>query len=136
MANLDDKSFQCPLELTMALVGGKWQCVILWHLRKHSLRFNQLKRRLGDITPKMLTQQLRDLEENDLIYRKVYPVIPPKVEYGLTEYGKTFVPILKSMYMWGDQYSKDYSVAVDTSSQERAIREERRTLEKKPEQKK
>lgn len=131
MADIREKVFNCPLEITVSLVGGKWQCVILWHLRKGALRFSQLKRRLPGITPKMLTQQLRDLEENDLIVRKIYPVIPPKVEYTLSEYGNSFVPVLKSMYSWGKQYSKEYDIMIDSAFQEMILKEEKNSKESK-----
>lgn len=131
MADIREKVFNCPLEITVSLVGGKWQCVILWHLRKGALRFSQLKRRLPGITPKMLTQQLRDLEENELIVRKIYPVIPPKVEYTLSEYGNSFVPVLKSMYSWGKQYSKEYDIRIDSAFQEMILREEKNNKENK-----
>jgi DNA-binding HxlR family transcriptional regulator len=72
----------------------------------------------------MLTQQLRDLEDNGLIYREVYPVVPPKVEYSLTEVGKTFVPVLRSMYKWGRNYSDEFEVEIDTTLQETIIKEE------------
>lgn len=125
MGDLRDKIFHCPLEVTTSLVGGKWQCVILWHLREGTLRFRQLQKRLPGITPKMLTQQLRGLEDSGLISRKVYPVIPPKVEYSLTDYGETFLPILEAMYRWGKQYSENFNLFVDTYFQEKVIREEK-----------
>lgn len=124
MSGASDKIYRCPLELSIDLIGGKWKCVILWHLRKGPLRFSQLKRRLPGVTQKMLTQQLRDLEDNGLINREVYPVIPPKVEYSLTEVGKTFVPVLKSMYKWGRNYSDEFEVEIDTTLQETIIKEE------------
>lgn len=130
MADLKEKVFHCPLEVTTSLVGGKWQCVILWHLRQGKLRFNQLQKRLIGITPKMLTQQLRDLQDNGLISRKVYPIIPPKVEYTLTEYGESFLPILQAMYSWGENYSKSFHLFVDTYFQEQVIAEEKQQAEK------
>jgi DNA-binding HxlR family transcriptional regulator len=119
-----DKTYRCPLELSIDLIGGKWKCVILWHLRKGTLRFSQLKKRLPGVTQKMLTQQLRDLEENGLIHREVYPVVPPKVEYSLTDEGKVFLPVLKSMYKWGSSYSDKYHVEIDTTLQETILKEE------------
>lgn len=124
MSIASEKIYRCPLELSIDIIGGKWKCVLLWHLRKGALRFSQLKRRLPGITQKMLTQQLRDLEEHGLIHREVYPVVPPKVEYSLTEEGKTFVPVLRSMYKWGRNYSDKFDVDIDTTLQETIIKEE------------
>jgi DNA-binding HxlR family transcriptional regulator len=76
------------------------------------------------ITPKMLTQQLRDLEENGLVHREVYAVIPPKVEYSLTEDGKTFLPVLQAMYKWGRSYADQFDITIDTSLQEKIIKQE------------
>ena len=118
--------FNCPLELTMDIVKGKWQCVILWHLRLGPLRFGQLQRRLPGITQKMLSQQLLKLEQDFLLTKKIYPIIPPKVEYSLTELGKSFIPILHSMYTWGKKYSKTYGVEVDTSFYESILEYEKK----------
>ncbi|MCY7009159.1 helix-turn-helix domain-containing protein [Fusobacterium simiae] len=118
--------FNCPLELTMDIVKGKWQCVILWHLRLGPLRFGQLQRRLPGVTQKMLSQQLLKLEQDCLLTRKVYPIIPPKVEYSLTEVGESFIPILHSMYSWGKNYSKMFGVRVDTSFYEAILEYERK----------
>ena len=79
--------------------------LILWYLSYKVLRFSEIKKKLPQVTQKMLTQQLRDLEEDKLIFRKVYPVIPPKVEYGLTELGEKIIPILKLMHGFGAEYS-------------------------------
>ena len=99
----------CPVEATLDLVGGKYKALILWHLSGGTLRFSQLRQRISRATPKMLTQQLRELEEQDLIHREVYPVIPPKVEYSLTDTGRSLMPILVAMRDWGAEYlrSKD-----------------------------
>ena len=94
----------CPVETTLDLIGGKYKSLILWHLVNQTLRFSELKRRIPAATPKMLTQQLRELEADELIHREVYPVVPPKVEYSLTELGQSIVPLLRSMYDWGDYY--------------------------------
>lgn len=113
MSKIDEKTYKCGMELTMDVIGGKWKTVILWHLRSKVLRFSQLKRRLGNITQKMLTQQLRELEENGLVNRTVYPQVPPKVEYSLTDYGKSIIPVLYSIYSWGIDYAKDFDVNLD-----------------------
>jgi DNA-binding HxlR family transcriptional regulator len=115
LANIQDKTYLCPLELSIDLIGGKWKTIIIWQLREKTLRFSQLKRRLPGITQKMLTQQLRDLENDGLISREVYPQVPPKVEYSLTDYGRTVLPILKSLFKWGINYSSEFDVEVDLS---------------------
>ncbi len=101
MITYNNKTYNCPMEMTMDLIGGKWKVLILWHLSIDVLRFNELKRMFPDVTQKMLTQQLRDLEANGLINRKVYPQVPPKVEYSLTEIGCSLVPVLQEMNKWG-----------------------------------
>ena len=90
-----------PVHVTLNVIGGKWKPVILWNLRTTLLRFNELSRKIEGITQKMLTQQLRELEEDGLVNRKVYPEVPPRVEYSITEYGRTLEPILKCMAEWG-----------------------------------
>lgn len=97
-------TFNCPIEATLALIGGKYKTLILWHLINQTLRFSQLQRLIPQATPKMLTQQLRELEADNLIIRKVYPVVPPKTEYSLSERGRTIIPILDAMCNWGKDY--------------------------------
>ena len=94
----------CPVEATLDLIGGKYKALILWHLSDGILRFSELRSRIPKATPKMLTQQLRELEVQELIHRQVYPVIPPKVEYSLTDTGKSLMPILVAMRDWGAAY--------------------------------
>lgn len=94
----------CPVETTLELIGGKYKSLILWHLSEGKLRFSELRHRITKATPKMLTQQLRELETQNLIHREVFPVIPPKVEYSLTETGKSLLPILVAMRDWGSSY--------------------------------
>ena len=93
----------CPVEATLDLIGGKYKALILWHLSESTLRFSELNKRIT-ATPKMLTQQLRELENDQLIHRQVYPVIPPKVEYSLTALGQSLMPILVAMRNWGADY--------------------------------
>lgn len=94
----------CPVETTVRLIGGKYKPVILWHLKDKTLRFGELQRLVPTATPKMLTQQLRELESDHLIVRTVYPVVPPKTEYSLTDLGKTVIPVLDAMCTWGNEY--------------------------------
>lgn len=104
-----NKSFHCPVEATISLIGGKYKTVILWHLVDHTLRFNEFQKLLPNATPKMLTQQLRELEHDGLIVRVVYPVVPPKTEYSLTEFGKSIIPVLNAMCAWGKEYMDEIS---------------------------
>ncbi|MED4941944.1 helix-turn-helix domain-containing protein [Heyndrickxia coagulans] len=105
MTRMREKTFNCEKELTLAVIGGKWKMLILWHLGKEGTkRFSELKALMPGITQRMLVNQLRELEEDLIVHREVYPVVPPKVEYSLTEYGKSLMPILESMYQWGKNY--------------------------------
>lgn len=96
--------FNCPVEASLSIIGGKYKAIILWHLMNGTLRYSELRRLLPQATPKMLTQQLRELENNRIIHREVYPVVPPKTEYSLTEYGKSLSAIIQAMCDWGNQY--------------------------------
>lgn len=96
--------YYCPVEATIDLIGGKYKAVLLWHLSNGTKRFSEFKKLMPKITEKMLAAQLRALEDDGLITRKVYPVVPPKVEYNLSEFGKTFMPVLQSMCDWGNAY--------------------------------
>ena len=95
---------RCPVSAPLDLIGGKYKALILWHLAGNKLRFNELRKAITSATPKMLTQQLRELESQHLIHREVFPVIPPKVEYSLTETGRSLMPILVAMRDWGAGY--------------------------------
>ncbi|MGL5694969.1 MAG: winged helix-turn-helix transcriptional regulator [Peptostreptococcaceae bacterium] len=94
----------CPMFLFHKLVSGKWKLLILWYLSDGCLRFSELKKKLPEVTQKMLTNQLRSLESDNLITRKVYAVIPPKVEYSLSELGEKLIPLLEQMYEYGIDY--------------------------------
>lgn len=96
--------FTCPVEATIQLIGGKYKAVILWHLMNQTLRYSELHRLMPRATDKMLAQQLRELEGDGLIDRKVYPVVPPKTEYSLTAFGESLAPILDEMCNWGEAY--------------------------------
>jgi DNA-binding HxlR family transcriptional regulator len=100
----NDNHCQCPVEATLEVIGGKWKPIILWQLRTEKLRFSGLQQNMQGISPKMLTKQLRELEGDGLILREVYPEIPPKVEYSLTEFGKTVLPVLDALWKWGNEY--------------------------------
>lgn len=100
---------QCPMEIGLNILGGKWKLKILWQVSKGAVRFNELQRRLGQITTKTLTQQLRELEEQQIIHRTVYPDNPPRVEYSLTKLGESIQPVLKSLCEWGTNYQSAMS---------------------------
>ncbi|MCI0453550.1 MAG: helix-turn-helix transcriptional regulator [Candidatus Dadabacteria bacterium] len=95
----------CPVEVTLKVIGGKWKVLILYYLKEEKvMRFGKLKKLIPGITQKMLTQQLRELEADALIIRKVYAEVPPRVEYMLTKYGESLEPVLNLMCQWGDKH--------------------------------
>ena len=100
----------CPVAATLELIGGRYKALILWNLAEKKLRFSELKKVIQGATPKMLTQQLRELEAQNLIHREVFAVVPPKVEYSLTEMGRSLMPILVSMRDWGSSYLRKKSI--------------------------
>jgi len=103
--HMRDKMYTCTFEIAMDLIGGKWKPVIIWKLgMRGTKRFSELKKMIPQITQKMLTQQLRELERDNLVERKVYPQVPPKVEYSLTDVGESLIPILGTMRDWGEKY--------------------------------
>jgi DNA-binding HxlR family transcriptional regulator len=93
----------CSVEATISLIDGKWKCVILFHLLGETLRFNELRRRVPEVTQRMLTNQLRELEADGLIVRKIYPQVPPKVEYSISPLGRSLEPVLLGLKDWGDE---------------------------------
>jgi DNA-binding HxlR family transcriptional regulator len=112
------KKYNCPFELTLELIGGKWKGLILWHIHeKEVLRNGELLRLIPRITQKMLTQQLREMEENGLIHRVIYEQVPPKVEYSLTDHGESLRPILDMMLSWGIEYAQDKNIFIGCNSQ-------------------
>ncbi len=102
---MGNEQFGCPVEITLALLGNKWKVLILRELFTGTKRFGALSRGVPNISQKMLTQQLRQMEEDSLIRRKVYPEVPPRVEYSLTDIGKSPSPILEAMHKWGPRYT-------------------------------
>jgi DNA-binding HxlR family transcriptional regulator len=101
MAKLRKVADICPLEIGMNRISGRWKLPILWHLSHGTIRFNELQRRMGRITQLSLTRQLRELERDGLVSRKAYPEVPPKVEYALSELGRSFLPVLDALCVWG-----------------------------------
>ena len=94
----------CPVETTLTLIGDKWKVLILRDLMPGTKRFGELKKSIGKVSQKVLTAQLRDMEQNGLVHRKVYPEVPPRVEYSLTPLGMSLRPILDAMWNWGQEY--------------------------------
>ncbi len=105
----------CPVEATLNLIGGKYKTLILWKLMSETLRFSELGRAVPCATPKMLTQQLRELEQDGLVRREVFPVVPPRVEYSLTDFGRSIRPVLEAMYSWGSGYLQRQGLEVNCS---------------------
>ncbi|WP_374110039.1 winged helix-turn-helix transcriptional regulator [uncultured Dialister sp.] len=114
----DNKMFHCPVEATLSVIGGKYKCIILYHLAGQVLRFSQLQRLIPNVTAKMLAQQLHDLENFGLIHKTIYPVVPPKTEYCLTDFGKTLSPIVTAMCDWGKQYMGERILSENESGRE------------------
>ena len=98
--------YHCPVEATLDVIGGKWKVVILFWLRDRVCRFGELRRHIPDVSERMLTQQLRQLEDHGIVHRKVYSEVPPKVEYSLTPYGRTLRPLTDLMCAWGKKYMR------------------------------
>ena len=96
----------CPVETTLTLIGDKWKVLILRDLLPGTKRFGELKKSVGNVTQKVLTAQLRDMEENGLVHRQVYAEVPPRVEYSLTDLGKSLKLVLDAMWAWGAGYQK------------------------------
>jgi DNA-binding HxlR family transcriptional regulator len=96
----------CPVEAALAVVGGRWKPVILYRLGMEPMRFGELRRAMPRITQKMLTQQLRELERDDIVAREIFPVVPQKVVYSLTKYGKTLKPMMAAMCDWGKKHMR------------------------------
>jgi DNA-binding HxlR family transcriptional regulator len=100
----------CPVEATLDVVGGRWKGVILYHLMERTMRFNALRRELPNVTQRMLTLQLRELERDGLVRRTVYAEVPPKVEYDLTEEGRSLEPLIRAMREWGERWMQARSM--------------------------
>jgi DNA-binding HxlR family transcriptional regulator len=98
------KKFNNLVELSLDIIGGKWKIPIIWRLKEGPMRYGELRRTLPKVTHKMMTQQLRELEQDEIINRKVYPEVPPKVEYTLTLLGKSAIPVIDMLREWGDEY--------------------------------
>jgi DNA-binding HxlR family transcriptional regulator len=100
MIKWNKKQYHCPVEVSMDLLSGKWKSLMLWHLHDGTQRYTELEKIVPGVSQKMLTQQLKELEKDGFILRTVYPEIPPRVEYSLTDLGRSAFPILEMMHSW------------------------------------
>lgn len=103
--------YNCPVEVTLDVIGGKWKCLILHHLLDGTKRFNELKKLIPAVTQRMLTSQLRELEKDGVVHREVYAQVPPKVEYSLTDRGRSLEPVLWAMHDWGKNYLQGSAIS-------------------------
>lgn len=110
---LKGQEFHCAMDVTMKYIGGKWKTVVLWYLRKDKKRFSELRRLIPNITEKMLSLQLKDLTNDGIVGRKVYAEVPPKVEYFLTDFGKSLIPALEEIARWGRNLAESKGKVVD-----------------------
>jgi DNA-binding HxlR family transcriptional regulator len=106
----------CALDVTMRFIGGKWKTVVLWYLIKEKKRFSQLKKLIPDITEKMLSLQLKTLEEDGIVKRTLYAEVPPRVEYELTDFGKTLIPMLEEIAKWGRELGENEGQLIHKTS--------------------
>lgn len=113
---MDKKNYNCFFQLATDIIGGKWKGMVLWALKNGVLRNGELKKAIPAISQKMLTQQLRELEEIGVVQRVVYPVIPPKVEYNLSPIGIKLLPILEDLHDWGKEYASCKKIDLDLNS--------------------
>lgn len=116
---LKEKQYHCYFELTLDLIGGKWKPIILYYAgTEKRVRYGELKRLIPNINERMLTKQLRELEEDQLIHREIYREVPPRVEYSLTETGETLMPLLNQMKEWGSDYCRDFNLSLNVKCKE------------------
>lgn len=111
-AKKEASDYGCSVEAALDVIGGKWKGVILFHLLEDTQRFGELQRLIPNVTRRMLTLSLRELESDGLVHREVYKQVPPKVEYSLTEYGQTLKPIIGSLRAWGDSYVEHLDIKI------------------------
>ena len=106
----DKKDVRCPLDMTFATIGGKYKAKIVYFLIGRTLRFSELQKCLDDVTPKMLSRQLHELEADGIIHRELYPIVPPKTEYSLTDRGMSLIPLIVAMYEWGNKMFQEFGM--------------------------
>jgi DNA-binding HxlR family transcriptional regulator len=124
---LHGQTYHCALDVTMGFIGGKWKSVVLWYLIENHKRFGELKKEMPGITEKMLSLQLKQLEKDGIISRKVFAEVPPRVEYCLTEHGKTLIPLLKEMALWGRTKATTEGIIVEVEK----MKKKKKTKKKK-----
>jgi DNA-binding HxlR family transcriptional regulator len=110
---IDNKEYHCAVDVAMGFIGGKWKAVILWYLRKDAMRFGELRKMMPGITEKMLSMQLRQLEKDGIVTRKVFAEVPPRVEYSLTDMGRNMVPMLEKIAEWGRAMAVRFGTTVE-----------------------
>jgi len=98
----DDTNCKCGMDKALIIIGYKWNLMIIWGLKDKTLRYTELQKSLGDVNSKTITKHLRMLEECNIVSRSVYPEVPPRVEYSLTQYGRAFIPLFEEIHKWGD----------------------------------
>jgi len=108
MLKVNNKEYNSPIEAAVDVIAGKWKIYILWNLQDAPKRNSELLKAIPNISQKMLTQKLRELEYENIIERKVYPVVPPKVEYSLTKFGNKLKPLMMMLYQWGEDYVEEF----------------------------
>lgn len=116
VVKMNGKEYHCAMDITMDYIGGKWKTVVLWYLIGKTLRFGELKKLIPDITEKMLSIQLKNLEDDGLIKRKAYAEVPLRVEYSLTEFGQTLIPVLNLIAKWGRSLGEEKGVTIEVRS--------------------
>lgn len=116
---LNGKQFHCAMDITMRYIGGKWKTVVLWYLKKDKKRFGELKKLIPNITEKMLSLQLKELEKDGIVSRKLFMEIPPRVEYSLTTFGKTLIPMLEEIAKWGRTQAETKGKLIDKADKKR-----------------
>ena len=127
VVEMNNKFYHCAMDITMDYIGGKWKTVVLWYLIDKTLRFGELKKQIPDITEKMLSIQLKNLEEDGLVERVEYDEVPLRVEYSLTDFGKTLIPVLKAVAKWGRTLGKEKGKVIEVNG-EKEVRKLREVL--------
>jgi DNA-binding HxlR family transcriptional regulator len=122
---MNGREYHCALDVTMAFIGGKWKSIVLWYLRKDTRRFSELNRLIPGITEKMLSLQLRELEKDGLLVRTVYAEVPPRVEYALSDEGRTLLPLLEELASWGRQMGSRHGIVEEVKESGSAQRKVR-----------
>lgn len=116
MYYVNDKEFKCSVAVTLDIFNDKWKMSIIWHLLDSNKRFKELHKEIPEITQKTLTVKLKDLESKNIIHREVFPEVPPKVVYSLTQIGKKLRPVLESMFNWGIEYVEEFGTIISENS--------------------